>query len=49
MVSCGVRDKIKEKHLSLSTMDETPENEIDYDQTAMGLSPITSAVFLIAK
>jgi hypothetical protein len=23
--------------------------EIDYDQTAMGLPPVTSAIFLIAK
>jgi hypothetical protein len=48
-VSCGVRDKIKEKHLSLSLMDVvkafTPE--INCDQTAMALSPVTSAVIII--
>jgi hypothetical protein len=50
-VPCGDRDKIKEKHLSLSSTEEsialTPE--IDCDQMAMGLPPLTSAVLLIAK
>jgi hypothetical protein len=53
IVSCGVWDKIKEYHLPLSSMDGdyrinsiTPE--IDCDQTAMGLSLVTSAVSLTA-
>jgi hypothetical protein len=55
MVSCGVRDKIKEEHLSLSSMDVVKGDlrfnttEIDCGQTAMGLPPVTSAVLLIAK
>jgi hypothetical protein len=53
-VTGHVRDKTKEYHLSLSSMDVvkgliafTPE--IEYDQTAMGLPPVTSAVLLIAN
>jgi hypothetical protein len=56
-VSYGVRDKTKEKHFSLSSVDvikgdkglTTFPPEIDYNQTAMGLPPLTSAVFLIIK
>jgi hypothetical protein len=52
-ISCGVRVKIKKLHLSLSFMEVvevvafTPE--IDCDQMAMDLPPVTSAVLLIAK
>jgi hypothetical protein len=44
IVSCGIWDKIKEWHLSLSSKDV-----VKGDQMAMGLPPVTSAVFLIAK
>jgi hypothetical protein len=62
-VSCGVRDRIKEKHLSLSSMDVVkgglialmPEKrrkglialmpEIDCDEKAIGVPPVTSAEF----
>jgi hypothetical protein len=56
LVACGVRDKIKNS-TSVSSIDvvkgdlrinsNTPE--IDCDQTAMGLPPVTSAVLLMAK
>jgi hypothetical protein len=54
---CGVRHKIKEKHLSLPSMDVVKGDkelialtpEIDCNKTAMGLPPVTSAVFLIAN
>jgi hypothetical protein len=50
-VSCGVRDKIKEYHLSISSMDVVKATkgligfipEIDCDQTA-SLPPVTSTV-----
>jgi hypothetical protein len=49
-VSCGVRDKIKEYHLSLSSVDVVKGDyriaftlETNCDQTAMGLPPVTSA------
>jgi hypothetical protein len=50
-VSCGVRDRTKEYHLSLSSMDVSipTQHEIDCNQTAKDLPPVTSAVFLIAK
>jgi hypothetical protein len=57
-ISCGVLDRTKEKHLSLfpwmvkgkatkGLIALTPE--IDCDQTAMGLPPVTPAIFLNAK
>jgi hypothetical protein len=53
IVSCGVRNKIKEQHLSLSSKTVTRlialTPEIDCNQTAMGLPPVTSAVYLIAN
>jgi hypothetical protein len=56
-LSCGVRDKIKEYHLSLSSMDVVKGDqrikaltpEIDCTKTAMDLPPVTFAVFLIAS
>jgi hypothetical protein len=49
--------KIKEKHLFLSSMDVEKAtkglialtSEIDCNQTAIGLPPVMSAVFLIPK
>jgi hypothetical protein len=55
-ISCGVRDKIKEAPFSFlhgcrkrtkGLIALTPE--IDCNKTAMGLTPVTSAVFLIAN
>jgi hypothetical protein len=53
-VTCGVRDRTKEYHLSLSSMDVVKSTEgltvliteIHCDQMAMGLPPIKSAGFL---
>jgi hypothetical protein len=56
-VSCGVPDKFKKSTSlflpwmsSLATKGLTAVTpEIDCDQTAMGLPPVTSAVFIIGK
>jgi hypothetical protein len=55
-VSCGIRDKIKEylSYLPWMSYKATKElitfaSEIDCDQTAMGLPPVTTAVLLTAK
>jgi hypothetical protein len=52
----GRHNRTKEKHLSLLWISQkatkeltAPLSEIDRNQTAMGLPPVTSAVLLIAK
>jgi hypothetical protein len=52
-VSCGVLDRTKECHLSLSSVDVVKATKgltaLHLTKTAIGLPPVTSAVFLTAK
>jgi hypothetical protein len=52
-VLCGVQDENKRMAPLLFSMDDVKDDvvkhEIDCDQTAMGLPPVTSVIFLIAK
>jgi hypothetical protein len=55
LVPCSVLDRTIECHLSLSFMEVATKRlteltpEMDCDQTAMGLPPVTSTVSFIAK
>jgi hypothetical protein len=55
-VLCGTQDRTNKYHLCLSSMDVVKGEglteltlEMDCDKMAMGLSPVISVVFLIAK